>query len=198
MRPLLYATALLALTASSCLMRSQDDRSYYAFSSTSARPLTSQPSLRARVRSVSVPGYLERTELVSRNGRNQLKVYDHDLWGESLDKEIARNIAASLRHLLGSSQIVALDSRLTDHDSSRAIDIEISRFERDPRGMVVLTGLYAITPIGSKTPGPNRSFNITAPISPTGPQEDPKANTVAAMNSCLNQLSGRVARSLLR
>ncbi len=194
---LLITSILLATLLSSCalLTKSKDERTYYAFRSSSASPIANKPSLEAHVRSVSIPGYLDRTQLVSRTNANEVNVLDRFLWAESLDKEVARTVAASLRQLLGTSQVVALDSELAPLSTGLKIDIEITRFELDQDGNVIFEGLYLIANRTDTEKGRNQSFRFTAPVTTS---VDQKAAVVAAMNSCLDELSLDIARTLAK
>jgi len=54
---------------------------------------------------VTLPGYLERANIVTRRGE-ELDVADFDRWGEPLSDSVPRAIAASLAMLLGTERIV--------------------------------------------------------------------------------------------
>ena len=193
--PILASTLMLSSCA--LLTKSKDERTYYAFRSTSISPIGNYSSLNAHIRSVSIPGYLDRTELVSRTTANEVDVFDRYLWAESLDKEIANNVATSLRHLLGSSQIVALDSELATRGDGSKVDIEVTRFELDQNGSVLFEGLYRISK-GSTldaTAGNNQAFTFTAPVAGA---VNKNAAIVAAMNTCLDELSLDIARALAK
>jgi len=200
----IITSILLATLLSSCALftKSKDKRTYYAFRSSSATAIANKPSLEAHVRSVSIPGYLDRTELVARTTANEVEVLDRFLWAESLDKEVARTIAASLRQLLGTSQIVALDSELAPRSTGLKIDIEITRFELDQNGNVILEGLYLVNNRDADEKNRNQSFRFTAPVAISVADKEAtearKAIVVAAMNTCLDQLSLDIARTLAK
>ncbi|MBB5352053.1 hypothetical protein HNR46_002294 [Haloferula luteola] len=188
-----------ALPSCALMFKSKDDRNYYAFQVTASNPVGHRPELRAHIRSVRIPGYLDREELVYRTDANALEVFDRKLWGESLDKEIARNMAASLRRLLGTSQIVALDSELARSGGARAtLDVELTQFERGSDGAVRLEGIYAIRQMGEEGAVSNRSFDYTEQVAEVQGAADHAEATVAAMNRCLDRLNLRIARDLLR
>lgn len=196
MKSILTAILLTTLLSSCALLtKSKDERTYYAFRSSSATTIANRPSLEAHVRSVSIPGYLDRKQLVARTTANEVDVLDHFLWAESLDKEIARTVAANLRQLLGSSQIVALDSELAPRSSGWKIDLEITRFELDQNNQVILEGLYLVEQRDATAKSRNQSFRFTAHVATTG---DRKATVVAAMNTCLDELSQDIARTLAK
>lgn len=193
----IVTSLLLATLFSSCALftKSKDERTYYAFRNSSATPIANKPSLEAHVRSVAIPGYLDRTQLVSRTTANEVDVQDRFLWAESLDKEVARTVATNLRHLLGTSQVVALDSELAPRNTGLKIDIEVTRFELNQNGNIIFEGLYLVADRNATEMGRNQSFQFNAPVATT---VDQKAAVVAAMNTCLDQLSLDIARTLAK
>jgi uncharacterized lipoprotein YmbA len=57
---------------------------------------------------VEIPDYLERPEMVTRDGRNALKLDDYDRWAGSLSSDIAAVLAQNLALLLGTDRIYLL------------------------------------------------------------------------------------------
>lgn len=201
----LITSILLTTLLSSCALftKSKDKRTYYAFRSSPASTIANKPSLEAHVRSVSIPGYLDRTELVARTTANEVEVLDRFLWAESLDKEVARTVAANLRQLLGTSQIVALDSELAPRSTGLKIDIEVTRFELDQNGNVIFEGLYLVDDRDGDEKSRNQSFRFTTPaVIPIDEEKEAgkgrETIAVAAMNVCLDQLSLDIARTLAK
>ena len=193
MKPLSLLTlsiGSLALSSCALLTKSEDKRTYYAFRSTAGEQIAKRPALSAHVRSVTIPGYLDRSELVSRTTPNVVDIRDRFLWAESLDNEIARNMAASLRSLLGTSKIVALDSELAELGKGYRINLEITRFELDTGNNVVLEGIYAIRNREASGDDTHKSFRFTK----SGASNE--TAIVAAMNACLDELNRDVARKL--
>lgn len=56
---------------------------------------------------VSLPSYIDRTEIVFANGPNEFQIPSNALWAGSLQENISRTVAADLGRLLGSSQVRA-------------------------------------------------------------------------------------------
>ena len=54
---------------------------------------------------IKLPAYLDRSEIVTRSGRNSLKVADFDRWGEPVTDTFMRVLAANLALLLNTKQV---------------------------------------------------------------------------------------------
>ena len=55
---------------------------------------------------VTIPGYLDRNEMVSREAANQLRLDTRHAWGAPLDQEVQRVLAEDLSRLLASDRVV--------------------------------------------------------------------------------------------
>jgi uncharacterized lipoprotein YmbA len=89
--------------------------------------------------SVTLPEYMDRTEIVWRVGANELKP-DHDAqWGEELSVDATRVIVEDLGARLSSFDVVMLplrSRRTLDYE----VDIDLTRFESDLAGKSVARG----------------------------------------------------------
>ena len=77
---------------------------------------------------VVIPAYLDRSELVSRTGSNQLSVHDEARWGEPLREGLERTLRGDLASQLSPERVRHAPSegaRPTD----LVVDIEVRRFE---------------------------------------------------------------------
>lgn len=103
MRALALAAALLA---SACFGGGAAPRFFALSSASSAAPLGRYPELGLAVGPVDVPRYLDRPEIVSRDGENRLIVADDHRWAGSLRSDIQRVVADELGRLLGTARVV--------------------------------------------------------------------------------------------
>ena len=101
MRGLALAAALLA---TGCF-GSSAPRFFALSSASSAAPLGTYPELGLAVGPVDVPRYLDRPEIVSRDGENRLTVADDHRWAGSLRSDIQRVVADELGRLLGTARV---------------------------------------------------------------------------------------------
>lgn len=93
---------------------------------------------------VTLPQYLDSTNIVQRVGANELKPNYDAQWGESLSVDATRVVAEDLGARLTSFDVVMLPSR-----SHRTLDYEVavdlSRFESDLAGNAAARGRWTIT-----------------------------------------------------
>lgn len=142
----------------------------------------------------SLPGYLDRQQLVTRTSDGRVLMNRNQLWAEPLDTGISRVVAANLGRLENSLNIQPVESFITmDYDS--LLEIRVTRFEPDESGTVVLECTWKLQPINSPAVNP-RPFRTTASpgslYSATGPQRP----RIEAMNEALTRLSREISRAL--
>jgi uncharacterized protein len=109
-RWILHPAVLIGLTLSSGCVHSNPERFYVlteVAQSTGAGQPPAEPGSgpAVGVGPVSLPGYLDRSQIVTRRGA-QLEVADLDRWGEPLSEGVPRALAANLATLLQSEHIV--------------------------------------------------------------------------------------------
>jgi uncharacterized protein len=94
--------------------------------------------------SLTLPEYMDRTEIVRRVGANELKP-DHDAqWGEDLSVDATRVIAEDLETRLPSFDLVMLPSR-SRRTLDYEVDIDLTRFESDLAGKAVARGWWTMS-----------------------------------------------------
>jgi uncharacterized lipoprotein YmbA len=137
----------------------------------------------------SLPGYLDRQQLVTRSG-GQLVISDFDLWAEPLDACIARVLAGNLSRLTGSTNIQPVENFVT-LDYAELLELRISRFEPDVSNHMILEGTWKLQPVTGDEAG-NHFFRISVAI-----LRDPPSATarVEAMNRCLERLSRQIGNA---
>ena len=136
----------------------------------------------------ALPGYLDCLQLVTR-ANGQLKVSQHDLWGEPLDTGISRVIASNLSRLTGSMNIQPVES-YTTLDYTTLLELKISQFEPDTANELILQGTWKLQPVTGKETSAH-FFHLHIPVPP-----DPSAMSarVTAMNQALEQLARQIVR----
>lgn len=93
---------------------------------------------------VTVPQYLDRTDVVERTGGNELTTSPDVQWGEDLSVDAARVLAEDLAAELPSVDFIMLPSRsrrLLDYE----VDVELTRFETDATGRATARGWWSIS-----------------------------------------------------
>jgi len=150
------------------------------------------PGKRIGISLLRLPQYLDRTSIVTRSTNNELKLADYDRWGGNPEKNIRQVMSSNLSQLLASAgfSVIAADSDLSPELN---IEIEITRFERFPDGVVRLSAVWHILdPSGKLLTG--RSSDLSS--QPVAGASDYDA-IVAAMSDLLGQLSHVIADAIL-
>lgn len=150
---LLLASALVALF-SGCFGTSPTAR-FYTLSPVETRkpPVTSSLGVVVLVGPVTIPDYLDRRQIMTRSGRNELILAEFDRWGGSLDGEIARVLIAGLGERLAPGSIAVLPWRgslLADARRIYRIPVTVTRFDGTPGEKVVLNASWGVAVKESK------------------------------------------------
>ncbi len=127
----LQAAALAALLAAACFGGSTSPE-FFTLSSppgAAAGPvLASRPELGLAVGPLELPRYLDRPELVTRDGSHRLVVADAHRWGGSLRTDILRVVADDLGRLLGTARVSVYPSEPRFPAAYRIL-LDVSEFE---------------------------------------------------------------------
>lgn len=139
------------------------------------------------VRPVVLPEYLDRSEIVSYSGPNELNADGDNRWAERLPANITRVLAKNLSVLLNSDRVRVLPARDVERfDFEIAVDID--RFERTITGDSVLDARWAILDGMSQHVLVRQQTRRTVHV-----DDDRYPALVAAMNSNLAALSHDIA-----
>lgn len=85
---------------------------------------------------IHVPDYLDRPQIVTRSGGNEILLAEYDRWAEPLQANLIRVLSENLSRLLGTDRITHFP---WDGDMDVRIAVEILRFDADEEGTVTLT-----------------------------------------------------------
>lgn len=109
----------------------------------------------------SLPGYLDRQQLVSRSADGRIMMNSNHLWAEPLDAGISRVTAINLGRLTNSLNIQPVETFVT-MDYDLLLEIRVSRFEPDAGGDLVLECTWKLQPVSGRVTNP-RPFRATVP-----------------------------------
>ena len=145
--PPFFACAMsLALTA--CLGSSRPSRFYTLaplHAGDGAGPAA--PDATLAIGPVEIPDSIDRPQIVTRTGANELAFAEFDRWGGSLDSEISGSLIAAARDRLASRQIAVAPWRsatLSGAGATYRAAVSISRFDGIPGQSVVLQGRWEL------------------------------------------------------
>jgi len=137
---------------------------------------------------VTVPDVIDRPQLVTRSGANQLNIDEFSRWGEPLKSEIPRVIAANLsRELEGALVSTYPQSALVNADCR--VQIEVQRFDSVPGDAATIEILWTVRP----TKGDARSGRAVAREAAGGAGNDA---LVAAHSRALAAVSSDIAAAV--
>ena len=98
---------------------------------------------------ISMPEYLNRPQMVTRDGASKLALAEFDRWGEPLNELFGRVMSENLSALLGTERVYQLPRRRTG-SLSYQVEIDIFRFDADETGLVYLTARWSLYGKGGK------------------------------------------------
>jgi len=148
-----------------------------------------------RVGPVSIPSYLDRRQIVTRNGRNQIEIAEYQRWGGPFDDEITRLLVNNLSGSLATRGISVMPWRsvtMADVATIYRIPVNIDRFDGVTGESVVLSALWAVISIKDK-----QENVLVARQSMISEAVDGKGYDalVAAMGRAVERLGNEIAES---
>lgn len=139
------------------------------------------------LRDVSLPHYMQRSEIVRSTEDYQLIVLPNDWWGESLSSMMNRVLVQDLLQRLPNSSVVSEIGAISGTPNA-TVGINVLRFDADQSGHVVLDAEIAIT----GHPGADRRVHLTAPLRGPGTPQ-----LVSAMSDAVGKLANVIADMLI-
>ncbi len=133
-------TGLLALAA--CTTTTPPSSFYTLDPDYSVKP-DSRRDLTLALGPISLPQYLDRPQIVTREGGNRLKVDEFNRWGGSLEEEIAGVLAHRLNGRLGTHRVFDYPSRVGSNTDYR-IALDIRRLDGPLGGELRLDVAWSI------------------------------------------------------
>ena len=140
---------------------------------------------------ISLPQYLDRPDIVTREGANQMRLAEFHKWSEPLEPLLARTMAEDLYALLDASDVIPIPQR-GDIPLDRVVEIDIGRFDADADGRVVLDARWRIYRGDNETLLASGRSQVTEQGAPV-PDYD---SIVAAMSRAVGQASEEIAKAV--
>lgn len=177
----------------------------YVLSALAETPGTVSPQgLALGVGPITLPKYVDRSQIVARINGNSLAQADFDQWGGDLNDNITRVLAANLSNLLETERI-SLYPWKDRAPIEYQLTMDVTRFEQDNDGSTVLSAFWSIVnPNDGAVLLMRRSTYRSAGDPPgTGGSKTPEDAypydaVVAAMSRDLELLSRDVAATITR
>jgi len=140
------------------------------------------------LRTVSLPDYLDTSDILLRDGRNEVRVSPTGQWGERLSTGIAESLRTALARRLPAIRIA---SSPTPGQPARELMIDVDAFDVQPDGHCVLTARWTV-----ENPDRQDSGNGGRATIVTKAAASADGAVVAAMETAVDQLAGRIAATL--
>jgi uncharacterized protein len=145
LRALLACTVSLALAA--CFGTSRTAR-FYTLEPLQARegPGSTATDATLAVGPVELPDYVDRPQIVTRTGANELVIAEFDRWGGSLDDQIRDSLVVTLRDRLAPRQVAVVPwgSAILSSGTPYRVAVSVSRFDGIPGQSVVLQARWEL------------------------------------------------------
>jgi uncharacterized protein len=142
------------------------------------------------VRTVDVPKYLDRPQIVRYRNSVELATHDLERWGEGLDGMVTRVLVEDLSLRLPATQVTMAAGTLAAQ-AERSVAVDLARFDADPGGTAVIEARWTIRRSGGAEPV--RLERIAVPT-----KGDDPAALVSALSDGLAQLADRIAGALAK
>jgi uncharacterized lipoprotein YmbA len=182
----------VVLVAAGCAVT--DSTRYYAL--TAARPPApvapagSRSPLTVGVGPVTIPGYLDRPQIVTRDADDGLQVWPYHRWAERLDLGIAQALAEDLGARIPSDRVAVFPWRGV---VARAIDyqvvVSVVRLDGIPGRSVTMDARWALLGKGNQELAFKR-FTVTQPVTDGFPA------LVAGMTRAIGALGDEVSQEI--
>jgi hypothetical protein len=156
---------------------------------TGTDPVASEGGPAIGVRPVTLPGYLDRREIVTRRGRDEIELGEFDLWSEQLGDGATRVLGENLAILLRSDRVVLLSWR-GSHRVRYRVAVDMARFEGRAGAEVTLEAVWRLQDGDGKELALRRS-TITEAVGAPG-----YGALVGAMSRALGALSRDIATAI--
>jgi len=139
---------------------------------------------------ISLPGYLDRNQMVTVAGKNEMALDEFNRWAESLRDGFYRVLLEDLSLLLKTPEVYGYD-RSGENSADYQVSIDVTRFDAASDGDAVLTAFWSLSCKEGGTPGVMRKSVFRAPVSGTG-----FAGVVDAQNQTLTAFSREIASAI--
>ena len=140
-----------------------------------------------------LPEYLNRSQMVTRGGGSELEIDEFSRWAEPLTQALHRVVSADVDNMMTGVTVIAFpwESVVQNNVDYRLIG-EVTRFDADRSGRVVLNIQWAIYDVSADVAVPPRRGRYETRAA----RSDDPANVASAMNDALAMFSRDVVSEL--
>ena len=178
------------LLMSGCIGGTSQPSVYYVLNSSGTDAAYSVPGLDLGVGPITLPGILDRPQIVSRQGDNNLTVNEFHRWADDLDTQFTLVLAENLSTGLSTINIKTYPWE-RPFSPAYQLYVDVRRFDGAPGDRVVLQAMWWLVNTDDDVPMLTKRSSLE--IS-TG--DDSMAAYVAAHNEALEKLSQDIAAGI--
>ena len=140
---------------------------------------------------VEIPDYLDRPQIVTRDGRNELRLAEFDRWAGSLSDNIAAVLAENLGLLMGTERVFVYP-RMSGEKADYSLALRLLRLECAPGEQVLLKAQWTLLAGADRKDVATRVTTLSERLS------DREYRTMAAaISSALGEVSREIARVII-
>jgi hypothetical protein len=92
---------------------------------------------------ITIPGYLKRTRLVTRQSNNELRYLETERWAQPLEESLQHAIAANLGTLLWTDEVI-LHPWYKTRQPDYSVEVDVGRFESNEDGAAALVARWIV------------------------------------------------------
>lgn len=184
----------VALLLPGCLGKGSNPSRYYVLHEI-AQPvgdpgpdLFTEDNALLQIGPISLPRYLDRSQIVSRSSGNQVDLAEFDRWSEPLHESFTRVLAGNLGTLLPTDDILIYPNRGSADETFYQLKMEVTRFDGRRDGEVTLEARWIVVGQRNRKVLPQARSLYTAPVA-----GNDYAGYVAALNRTMEKLSREIA-----
>jgi uncharacterized lipoprotein YmbA len=186
----LFALAFVTvLLGAGCLGGGNAPTRLYVLAPVETPALPASGALSVGVGPVSVPGYLDRPQIVTRPAADKIDLGEFDQWGEPLRDGISRVLAGDLARQMPSARISVFPWRSLESVRYQVV-VDVTRLDGPAGGDLALEARWRILDAAGK----EIALKTTRLTEPTGGAG--YSATVSAMSRTLAALSREIAQTL--
>jgi uncharacterized lipoprotein YmbA len=189
-RALFPLVLVITLLAAGCLGSSAPPR-FYVLTAVDGPVVSGERAPSVAVGPVSLAGYLDRPQIVTRPAADKIDVAEFDRWGEPLRDAIARVLAEDLSRQLPAARISMFPWRGLEAVQYQVV-VEITRFDGPAAGDTALEARWSILDAASGKEAAAKTTRLAEPAGGVG-----YSMTVSAMSRAVGALSREIAQTLL-
>jgi len=139
---------------------------------------------------VTLPGYLDRQEIVIRVAQNQINLAENDLWAEPLEENFSRVLSQNVAAILRADRVNAYPWAI-DKKPVYQVEVEVLRFEANTAQEVQLSARWTVRNSGKKDSLRYRETRLSRPAKARSTDA-----SVAALSEALADLSREIAAAI--